>query len=279
MLRQKVLSGARSPDEWIELLGPLVQYDRDAEAMRKHMGRRLAWVIGLGVIVALAAASFQPIAAAVVAAVTIVAALLIYPRYRFAKKMDLADAPLGFTVPLLPILREDADPAKPLELKLDLRGALVSGKRTGETKPYKKGAYHKVVDTLYEDPWLVGHAEFVDGTALDWTVTDHVRSSKKTKRNPRGKIKTKTKRKKKTSLDVKVVFPAKNYAAAQATAGGPSAGDLRKDVIKTGDGRTTVRVSRVVKSNDVNAPLDVNHLLDLVAHAYGRVAPARRKKL
>lgn len=193
--------------------------------------------------------------------------------------MDLANAPLGFTVPLLPILREDADPAKPLALKLDLRGGLVPAKRTGESQPYKKGVYHKIVDTFYEDPWLVGHAEFVDGATVDWTVVDHIRSSKKTKRNPRGKVKTKTKRKKKTSLEVAVAFPTKNYATAEAPAAGPIGGKLRKEAVKPGEGRTMVRVSRAVKSNDVEAPLEVSHLLDLIAHAYQRVAPVRRKKL
>jgi hypothetical protein len=280
MLRQKVLSGSRSPDEWIELLAPLAEYDRDLEARRKRIGKRLGWVIGLGILLAFVAVFVQPIVAGVVAVATIVAALVMYPAYSSAKKMDLADAPLGFALPLVPILREDADPGKPLDLKLDLRGGLVPAKRTGESKPYEKGAYHKVVDTVYEDPWIVGHAEFADGATLDWTVTDHILSSKKTKRNPRGKIKTKTKRKKKTNFDVTMAFPAKNYVPApQALGAAPSGGELRKDTLKPGDGRTTVRVSRVVKSTDVDAPPEVSHLLDLVAHAYNRVAPARRKKL
>jgi hypothetical protein len=279
MVRQKLLSGSRSPDEWIELLGPLADYDHDLLARRKRAGKRLGWVIGLGVALAFVAVFVQPIAAAVVALATIVAALVIYPAYSSAKRMDLADAPLGFALPLIPILREDADPGKPLDLRLDLRGGLVPAKRTSESKPYKKGPYHKVVDTLYEDPWLVGHAEFADGATLDWTVTDLIRSSKKTKRNPRGKIKTKTKRKKRTNFDVTMAFPAKNYAPAQTPPGTPPAGGLRKDALKPGDRRTTVRVSRVVKSNDVDAPPEVSDLLDLVAHAYTRVTPTRRKKL
>ncbi len=68
----------------------------------------------------------------------------------------------------------------PLELQLDLTGAqqrVEAGAR--RATPYKKGAYHKIVDTFYDDPWLKGIAHFVDGADVDFTVTDHVRASRR----------------------------------------------------------------------------------------------------
>ena len=56
-------------------------------------------------------------------------------------------------IPLLPILREDHDPGKPLELRIDLTGAKQGDKQTGKGEPYKKGKYYRVVDTFYDDPW------------------------------------------------------------------------------------------------------------------------------
>ena len=53
--------------------------------------------------------------------------------------------------------------------------------------------------------------QFADGTDVEFAVIDHVRSSRKTKRTPRGKIKTKTKAKKKTELAVTLSFPKRNY--------------------------------------------------------------------
>ena len=132
-----------------------------------------------------------------------------------------------FALPLIPILREDQDPEQPLDLFVDLTGATMYWKQVGETPQYKKPPYHKIVDTFFEDPWLQGHAHFVDGAHLNFVITDHVRSSKKTKRNPRGKIKTKVKSKKKTEVSVTLSVPKRNYekAPAGATARGGAQGE------------------------------------------------------
>ena len=80
----KRVEGQRSPDEWLELLTPVAELDEQCDALR---------VSKAGFFVR-----------------------------RFARKHDVPNGLRLFTLPLLPILREDHDPAVPLELRIDLTG-------------------------------------------------------------------------------------------------------------------------------------------------------------
>jgi hypothetical protein len=239
VVEQQGCSGAHSADEWLELLRPVAEFDEKVDQVRAGAGGFFA--------------------------------------RRFARRHDLPFGLRMFTLPLLPILREDHDPETPLELKLDLSGPEQNSKITRTSDPYKKGQYHKIIDTFYDDPWIEGHAKFVDGTDLRFSVIDHVRSQAKTKRNPRGKIKRKTKAKKKTELAVTVTFPARNYATAKTQAA--QSADIRKESVKAEEGRTVVRLSKVVELARTDGVPQPEHLLQLVAEAYQRVDPSRRKKL
>jgi hypothetical protein len=235
-------------------------------------------VLGIGgFIVACITVAFAPIAAGAIVVVVIVVILALVPTYRFTKRLDVNRVPLEFISGVAPILREDCGDDGALHLRLDMRGPVLKEKETGESQPYSRGAYYKIVDTYYMDPWCAGGASFVDGTQVQWIATDYVRSQRKTKRNPRGKIKTKVKRKKKTNLDVYVTFRGKNYGRAE-TPTGPDR-QLRKEKVESDAGKTEVHVRRTVKSPSIETPLDPRHLIDLVAAAYERVQPARRKKL
>ena len=64
-------------------------------------------------------------------------------------------------------------------------------------------------------------------------MIDHVRSSRKTKRTPRGKIKTKTKAKKKTELAVTLSFPKRNYDEGTDTAAQAGLKNSRSRLMRT----------------------------------------------
>lgn len=277
VVRDKVVEGERSPDGWLGLLAPLAAFDAETDAARRRAGGWLIAVLVIGFVLAIIGFAAEPIAGAAVVVATLVLGGVLWSIYRRTKRMDLANGPLAFTVPLMPILREDVDPQQPVHLRLDLGGYQRHGKEKGKSEPYKKGVYYKVVDTFYEDPWLAGHARFVDGTDLRFNVTDVVISQRKTKRNPRGKIKTKTKVKKKTTIELVAGFPAKNYKQAETQAAAPEG--VRKEKVQPGDARTTVRMASVAKLTGGDAGVDPRMFIDLVARAYQRVAPARRKKL
>jgi hypothetical protein len=232
------VEGARSPEDWIRLLAAVAEFDARSDALR---------VSKAGFFVR-----------------------------RFARKHDVPNGLRLFALPLLPILREDHDPDVPLELKLDLTGPRESSKEVGKGEPYKRGAYHKIVDTFYDDPWIQGHARFADGADIRFGVIDHVRSSRKTKRTPRGKIKTKTKSKKKTEITVTASFPSRNYDTA--TAPGARLG-IKKETVAAGEDRTVVNLGRVVVLDSFYGTPDLDLLLQLIGAAYAKVDPSRRKKL
>jgi hypothetical protein len=235
IVRNRRVSGERSPDEWLRLLGPVAEFDRQSDAVREGGGGFWA--------------------------------------RRYARKHDVPNGLRWFVVPLTLILREDQDPERPLALDIDLSGPVQPRKLANTSPTYKKGAYHKVVDSFYADRWLQGRAHFADGADLHFAVTDHVRSSNKTKRNASGKTKRKVKTKKKSELSVTLSVPARNYAS---TTGGR---DVPKESVKQGSSRTTVKLSGTIPQPDANAVPPIRMLLELISAAYERVEPARRKKL
>jgi hypothetical protein len=229
------IAGERSPDEWLRLLGPVAEFDRQSDAVREGGGGFWA--------------------------------------RRYARKHDVPNGLRWFVVPLTLILREDQDPARALELRIDLSGPMQPSKYVQASPTYKKGAYHKVVDRFYDDTWLEGHAHFADGADVHFTVTDHIRSSEKTKRSASGKTKRKVKRKKKSELSVTLSVPARNYAA---TTGGR---EVPKESVKQGESRTTVKLGGTMIQPNTDAVPPIRMLLELISAAYERVEPARRKKL
>jgi hypothetical protein len=236
IVKQRRVAGERSPDEWLRLLGPVGEFDRLTDAVRQGGGGFWA--------------------------------------RRFARKHDVPNGLRSFALLLMAILREDHDPATPLALDIDLTGALQHPKLTRSSQPYKKGAYHNVVDNYYDDPWLKGRARFADGAHVEFSVVDHVRASNKTKRSASGKTKRKVKNKRKTELTVTLTAPARNYAAASTQARA-----VPKESVKPGESRTVVRLSGMMELPHADAVPPIRMMLELISGAYERVEPSRRKKL
>jgi hypothetical protein len=234
------VTGRRSPDEWLQLLGPVADFDAMADAARLKQTGAGFW------------------------------------ERRFARKHDVPNGLRLFALPLLPILREDCDLEHPVELSIDLSGFDQGGKEQRKSDAYKRGRAYKIVDTFYDDTWIEGRARFVDGALIEFAVTDHVRSSARWQRSASGKIKRKKKDKKKTELAVTVTLPKRNYAPAGEVAIKRS---TRKESVRAGEDRTVVKLNRIVQLGRMDAAPDIELLLELLAAAYERVDPARRKKL
>ena len=118
-------------------------------------------------------------------------------------------------IPFLKLLSDDIDRAKPVLMMIDL---------SGYKKDHKLQQHHtqelsktrKIKESTYVDPWFTGSAHLLDGTLLRWNVTAQTRERLTTKRNPRGKIKTKTKKKVKhlikTQLQLRGVYQPRQQA-------------------------------------------------------------------
>jgi hypothetical protein len=240
LVNDRRVTGQYSPDEWLAFLNPVAEFDRQADEIRQGGGGFFA--------------------------------------RRYAKKHDMPNGLRSFAIPLLPILREDHDPDKPLELTIDLTGAKQKSKEMGKGEPYSRGRYYRIVDTFYDDPWLQGRARFADGADVRFAVIDHVRESHKRKKSMSGKTKFKTRSKRKTELAVEISFPARNYGAASEPAT-PTATAVKKESVNPGEDRTVVKLTRVVEPERFDEPPRLEHLLELIGAAYARVDPRRRKKL
>ncbi|GAA2692584.1 hypothetical protein [Actinoplanes palleronii] len=110
-------------------------------------------------------------------------------------KWALPPRTLDVLVPLIVEVGADLDPKGTLTITADLRGRDAPGK-TGKPRdlPVRK-PIRSATETWSIDPWLRLRAELRDGSILELLVVDRERTRRISKRNPRGKIKTKRKSK------------------------------------------------------------------------------------
>jgi hypothetical protein len=255
----KRLGVNRPVDDVLALVRSLLDFDATMAAKRKKAGCAipLAIVAAIGVFIfsgyANGIVSTIAVAVAFLCVAAAIAAIVLFVRL---KSQDLSDNLGAAAAPFLAVLREDMNSGDPLHVDIDLRPYSISEKRKSESAPYKKGAYYKVVDRLYVDPWFDGSVALADGTKLRWRVIEHVLERHKTKRTARGKIKSKTKVSRKTIAMVTLGFPTKEYAVE---------GDAEH-----GEKRATVTLARKLKTSGTDSPAFAM-LVDLIAEGYGRV--------
>jgi len=266
ILLDKQVNVNRSVDEVLTLLRPLAACDALADKARTKLGCSFAlaivvtlfgsfWIAGMlgwtigGVFVLL-----------LVATTSVLGYFWLWTR-----KIDVSNNCRQFLVPVLSVFREDIDATKPMHLRIDLSSPTAKTKMQSESAPYASGIYHKVIDSKYLDPWMSAEAMLVDGTKLSWRITDSILERKKTKRNPRGKYKTKTKYKKKTDLEVKLGLRSKAYDLVNVDA-----------TVETQGKRNVVEMERTIVTMSLD-PLDPRALIDLVAEVYRSAKPAQKE--
>jgi hypothetical protein len=270
VLKAKRLEGSFTPPAALALLKPVGEFDRMSDKSRTGIGcwsavffilafvclivtanGVLPWFLGVPLILGL-------FGAFVFFLVTVIR----------LSKVDLSNNFRQIALPFFAILKEDMEKGEEMQVKLDLTSPTHKTKKTGESDAYALGFYHKVIDHYYRDPWFEGSAWLADGSSVSWAVVEEITESHRTKRNARGKYKTKTKYRKICHLAVDVSLPKKEYSVAAQDATIDA-----KVKVKGGEKRTTLRLSRKVKIK-ANEPWDVRSLVELVAEAFRRARPA-----
>lgn len=264
ILRQKQLEVNRSPEELLALLKPLAACDAVANKSQTRFGCTLAVMILLTIVspIVFGNIGWTPVTLAVVA-LLVIADIAMAWFVIWLRGIDVSDNLRSFVVPVLALFREDIDPRSPVHLRLDLSKPNAAAKKTGQSDPYKHGVYHKIIDTTYVDPWMSAEALLVDGTKLSWSVTDRIRERKKTKRNARGKYKTKTKYTKKTDLEVQLGLRTKTYAVETAE-------------VSSDGKRSKVEVQRSIRTDSLE-PVDPRALIDAITDVYRAARPASQE--
>jgi hypothetical protein len=231
ILATKKVKLTRTADELLALLKPIAAFDIAAAPARKKAGCTLAVFILLTIVTTVIALTQEAIVQNTilgVALVLAVVAVIIWRSYKKLASADIADTLSHVVVPFLAILREDVTATEPIDVDIDLSPDNAKEKLASEDKLPKKGAYYKIIQRIYMNPWFEGHTTFADGTRVSWKVVDRIRELQKTKKNPRGKIKTKTKRKLRTEVAVKLGFPTKRFVAERE---GVVAGEKRASMV------------------------------------------------
>lgn len=267
LLETKQVSGEYEPRGLIDLLRPIAEYDRLSDKARTPMGCSTAALFVLSLVLLVVAANVSlfllplPLASLGGAVFLLVTVLRL-------RKLDLSNNFRQVAMPLFAVLKEDMDAGATMNVRIDLSRPTAKAKKTGTAKPYKEGAYYKVVDTTFVDPWFGGGTRLADGSLLQWDVTDDVVESARTKRTARGKHKTKTKYRKLSTINVTVALPHKEYAVTHL-----QADEGEKVKVRESEKRTTFHLTKRVKTKS-NDPIDPREIFDIISEAYKRVRPA-----
>jgi len=268
-LGKKRIEGQYTAVELLDLLRPLAEFDGLNDRTRgKTVWMVVPLVIGLIVGFVMANELSWPVWMAIFVLPLGLLAVLIGVEIKL-KKLDVSNNLRRVALPFFAVLREDMARDEPLQVSVDLTSSMTAAKKQRTDKPYARGNYHKVVDTHYRDPWFSGSARLADGSRLRWEVIDEVLHSSRTKRNPRGKYKSKSKVAKSSVLRAIVSLPNSNYQYSDDH-GVPS---RTRIAASSDDRRTSVKLSHKVKTRDAE-PFDVGQLIELVSSAYRRVRPA-----
>jgi len=263
ILRAKKLDLRRPVGELLTLLRPLAACDSVANKAQHKMGCTLALMIFLTLVGFVVLANMPGPVTLMLFLPLIVSTVAMAFFYSWLRSIDVSDNLRSFLVPVLTLFREDFDPRFPVHLRMDLSSPMTKLKKTAESKPYSRAKYHRVVDTMYLDPWLTADAVLVDGTKLSWSVTDRIRERKKTKKSASGKSKTKTKYRKLSDVEVRLGLRTKNFTVAK--------GKLSAD-----GKRSKVEVQRRVRTDSLD-PINPRTLIDAIAGVYRAARPVTKE--
>lgn len=267
-LRSKHIEGEFSAVELLELLRPLAEFD----GMNDRARGKTVWIIVL-LVIAIVITLFvgielnAAVAYGIIGVLTLIAVALLAMELRL-RNLDVSNNLRRIALPFLAVLREDTPRDAPLNVRIDLTKPTSKAKMVEKRAPYKRGRYHSIVDTLYQDQWFSGSAKLADNSRLRWEVVDDVVHRHCSKRNARGKTKWKSKYSKRSQLNVTVSLPLQNYQFGELKTNTGT-----RAAVSSNDKRTVVKLSRKLKSRSLN-PFDVTQLIDLVSSAYRPVSPA-----
>jgi hypothetical protein len=265
LLKDKVVSMNRPIDELLKAFRAIGEYDRQADKARGQFGCGGALLIVLSIPLAIVAVNISPLLF-ILPVVAIAAAVWLITTWKKMAGLDLSNNLRDFVVPVLTIFREEVDTAEPMQVKLDLRPATCPEKKKSEQQLPVTKPVTKMVESTFLDEWFQAEARLATGGRVRWNIADEIRERSRTKRNPRGKYKTKVKYRKRTDIDVALSLLKQDWVIDSTPAPDVKiGGDEKKSVI---------RVSRVVETDSL-AAIEPAAFLDVVGAAYRRAKPAQ----
>lgn len=221
MVAEKKISGQWPLSQLFSVFDTLTEYDVQIEVKLARF-KKLATI---GFIVAVISlfltifgmsvnpnVPFLTIPVLVIALIAGIVGLVLMFRY---KKMDLQNEFREYLRPLLENLQDDLKRDTPVSLELSLDPVEQKQFSKGRGDQYSVGVYHKCYDYYFERDFLDVKLRLADGNRLMLTGTELLIKTSKTKRNPRGKYKTKTKYKKRVTFDARLSVDSEKFQCKQ----------------------------------------------------------------
>lgn len=268
VLKSKHLTANRPIDAVISFLQPIAACDRVGDKMRTRLGCTGGILILLSIVGFIVAANANEdsgrSAWVLLSTLVAVIAIALVGAWSWTKGIDVSNNLRQFMLPVLSVFREDIDPKRKVQLRLDLGLPTAKQKLQQKNEPYSRGVYYKIIESFYLDPWASAEMPLTDGSVLKWSIVDHIRERSQTKKNPRGKIKTKVKYTVKTSVDVELTLRSDAYNLAGAEG----------ERVKAGGKKKAVRIKARHKRQTLD-PIDPVVFIDMVAGIYRRATPVQ----
>lgn len=197
----KAITGEWEYPAFDQLLQELITYDDTIDARVK---RRLRWMITSIILCVVAFVTMIVLSGSNHLALGVAAfggaiANMIWSiqLWRKSKKLALPETALAMVHQLARLLRQDLDPKAKITANIDLSGLTDQKKKSINPKQW-----------TYFDPWCSIRFKLRDGYVAIVRQTDSFTETKRTKRNARGKTKSKTKWKKQCRVTARIIPPA-----------------------------------------------------------------------
>jgi len=197
--------------------------------------------------------------------VTIILAIIFLILRLINKGKDLSNDFRLLLFPFLKELNEDIDLSAKIAIKMPLSKFEDKSNFLETTPVYKKGVYHKCIDFIYEREELSLNIPMRDGNAIDLNVQKLMIKTQKTKRNPRGKSKTKIKYKEIYTFIPQIFINKKRFAPNSNNVSGK---------IKVGN--KVIKDKIVIKTKN-KRPVDIALLIEKILVMYQNLTLAEQK--
>ncbi len=257
IIEQKQVKLNRPIGELIELLQPIANMDTNMSNAGCSTGCSMFVVVAVAIGGNVAGTAMN-LSRSVLSAwflfcvVLFFAPLVIYLKTR---NLNVSDNLRVTGLPLLHLLREDADLTEAMHLELDLREPMAKEKLVRTESPRQR-----MSEKYYRDPWMRAELVLADGSRLRWSIDDMLRHRTVTKKASSGKWKTKTKDSRKCTVDVELTVRNKFYEVAGAS--------------ETGEKKSTLTASKTMKIAG-SEPANPKLIVEVISDVFQQLRPAK----
>ena len=204
--------------------------------------------------------------------------IALFFRYR---KFDVDNEVRNFAKPVVDMLYHDVKAGSEVAFELALLPLDHQSYLKSKSPQYAAGNYPKCVDFNYGRDLLSMKMSLMDGNKLMITAEQTLKKTQKTKRNPRGKTKTKYKYAKRSDVSVVLKVNPEKFKAKKPQISGGGSPDKPHITVDGADGAWVLNMAYTNKPKgaDLNAMmLEPMVLLEGLTRMYAALRPAQATK-